>query len=205
VAFGEYRLDDVQIGQQGLIIGPRKEPWQNILSASVHPLATRRPLGWAIVRLVLAIPFSLYGVAYAVYATLEPAHSFPEWSVLVTGAIFALIGVLLGGRPIVTCWRHGLYALTIYVAGQNNPVTIRSHRRSAMAARARDINAQRSRLSGAPNITINGAGAVQIGDHNTQNNNTFLPPQGWPANGPAHSFPAPGNPQSPSPGPPPRP
>ena len=96
MAFGEYRLDDVQIGQQGLIIGPRKEPWQNILSASVHPLATRRPLGWAIVRLVLAIPFSLYGVAYAVYATLEPAHSFPEWSVLVTGAIFALIGVLLG-------------------------------------------------------------------------------------------------------------
>jgi hypothetical protein len=187
MSFGKSPLGDVWLQQDVLMIGRDRYPWRYVRGASVRSLATDRSLGWAIVRLVPATPLFLYGVSYAIYASLEAPHRFAESTVLVTGAIFALLGVLLGGRPVVTCWQFGCYALTIDVAGRK-PIKIRpSHRRQAVETRERDINARLVPFMG--QIIVSGpargtqigsnsgqvifdgpAQGIQVGDGNTQTN-----------------------------------
>ena len=167
-----YQLDDVHAGQEGLIIGRTKESWRIIAGARILVQDTNRSLAWAIVRLVLAVSVFLYGVLYV--AIGAPAV-FPEWSVLATGGVFALIAVVLGGRPLVTCWQTGRYALLIDMVGEPVPVAIRpSHRRQTVVRKAREINTRVGR-SGAPvYIYAPWAQGIQVGDHNQQYN-TFPP------------------------------
>lgn len=169
MASGTYRLDDVQVGRDALWIRGARVEWGRVGDVRGWPLATGRPLGWAIVRLVLAVPLFLYGVSYVFYASFAAPYrsDFAEWTVLATGAVFAVPGVLLGGRPVVTCWRFGLYALIINVADWG-PVRIHSHRRSAAEAKERDINAILGRPTN--HYHLQGAQGVQIGDGNTQTN-----------------------------------
>lgn len=173
MAFGKYRLDDVQVRQDALVIRGVPVEWRYIGSLEGRPLATGRSLPWAIVRLVPAIPLFLYGVSYVIYANLGAPYRFAEWSVLATGGIFALLGLLLGGRPVVTCWQYGRYALTINVAGWRKPVDIRSRRRLAVAARERDINAILGRpvvSSQTNHYDLRWSQGVQFGNGNTQYN-----------------------------------
>jgi hypothetical protein len=169
VASGTYRLDDVQVGQDALWIRGARVEWGRVGDVRGWPRATGRSLGWAIVRLVLAVPLFLYGVSYVFYASFAAPYraDFAEWTVLATGAVFAVPGVLLGRRSVVTCWRFGLYALIINVAGWG-PVRIHSHRRSAVEDKERDINAILGRPTN--HYHLQGAKGVQIGNGNTQNN-----------------------------------